>query len=70
MKSILLVIKLLELVEVMPLLVNKSFSLPEWPAVKMIFFVPWYVLMIVYSSQKNNLFFLFLRSKKRSTYHW
>ena len=64
MKSILLVIKLLELVEVMPLLVNKSFSLPEWPAVKMIFFVPWYVLMIVYSSQKNNLFFSIFKEQK------
>ena len=64
MKSILLVIKLLELVEVMPSLVNKSFSLPEWPAVKMIFFVPWYVLMIVYSSQKNNLFFSIFKEQK------
>ena len=70
MKSILLVIKLLELVEIISGLVNAIFSLPEWPAVKMIFFAPWYVIMIVYSRQKNNLFFLFLRSKKRSTYHW
>ena len=74
MKSILLVIKLLELVEMIYGLVNAIFSLPEWPAVKMISFAfefaPWYVIMIVYSRQKNNLFFLFLRSKKRSTYHW
>ena len=70
MKSILLVMKLLELVEMISGLVNAIFSLLEWPAVKMIFFAPWYVIMIVYSRQKNNLFFLFLRSKKRSTYHW
>ena len=70
MKSILLVIKLLKLVEMISGLVNASVSLPKWPAVKMIFFAPWYVIMIVYSRQKNNLFFLFLRNKKRSTYHW
>ena len=70
MKSILLVKKFLGLVEMMSGLVNASFSLPKWPAVKMIFFSSWYVIMIVYSRQKNNLFFLFLRSKKRSTYHW
>ena len=38
MKSILLVKKLLGLVEMTPGLVNASFSLPEWQAVKMIFF--------------------------------
>ena len=41
MKSILLVKKLLGLVvEMVPGLVNASFSLPEWQAVKMIFFAP------------------------------
>ena len=39
-KSILLVKKLLELVELTSGLVNASFSLPEWQAVKMIFFAP------------------------------
>ena len=40
MKSILLVKKLSGLVEMMPGLVNASFSLPKWQAVKMIFFAP------------------------------
>ena len=40
MKSILLVKKLLGLVEMMSGLVNASFSLPEWQAVKTIFFAP------------------------------
>ena len=40
MKSILLVKKLLGLVEMTSGLVNASFSLPEWQAVKMIFFAP------------------------------
>ena len=40
MKSILLVKKFLGLVEMMSRLVNASFSLPEWQAVKMIFFAP------------------------------
>ena len=40
MKSILLIKKLLRLVEVTPGLVNASFSLPKWQAVKMIFFAP------------------------------
>ena len=39
-RSILLVKKLLGLVEMMSGLVNASFSLPEWLAVKMIFFAP------------------------------
>ena len=38
MKSILLVKKLLGLVEMTFGLVNASFSLPEWQAVKMVFF--------------------------------
>ena len=37
-KSILLLKKLLGLVEMMSGLVNASFSLPEWQAIKMIFF--------------------------------
>ena len=40
MKSILLVKKRLGLVKMMSGLVNASFSLPEWLAVKMIFFAP------------------------------
>ena len=44
MKSILLVKKFLGLVEMTSGLVNVSFSLPEWQAVKMIFFTPWYLL--------------------------
>ena len=39
-KSILLVKKLLGLVELTSGLVNASFHLPEWQAVKMIFFTP------------------------------
>ena len=39
-KLILLVKKLLGLVEMMPGLVNASFKLPEWQAVKMIFLAP------------------------------
>ena len=40
MKSILLVKKFLGLVEIMSGLVNASFSLPEWQAIKTTFFVP------------------------------
>ena len=40
MKSILLDKKLLGLVEMTSGLVNASFSLPKWQAVKMIFFAP------------------------------
>jgi len=39
-KSILLVKMFLGLAEMIPGLVNASFSLPEWQAVKMIFFAP------------------------------
>ena len=42
MKSILLDEKLLGLVEMTSGLVNASFSLPEWQAIKMIFFAPWF----------------------------
>ena len=40
MKSILLVKTFLGLVEMTSGLVNASFSLPEWQAVKIIFFAP------------------------------
>ena len=40
MKSILLVKKFLGLVEMTSGLVNARFNLPEWQAVKMIFFAP------------------------------
>ena len=40
MRSILLFKKLLRLVEMTPGLVNVSISLPEWQAVKLIFFAP------------------------------
>ena len=40
MKSIVLVKKILGLVEIMSGLVNASFSLPKWQAVKMILFAP------------------------------
>ena len=40
MKSILLVKKVLGLVEMTSGLVNASFSLPQWQAIKMIFFAP------------------------------
>ena len=43
MKSILLVKKLSGLVERTSGLVNGSFSLPKWQAVKMIFFAPCHV---------------------------
>ena len=48
MKSILLVKKVLGLVEMTSGLVNASFSLLEWQAVKMIFFAPWYLLLLYY----------------------
>ena len=41
MKSIRLFTKFLGLVEMTSGLVNARFSLPEWQAVKMIFFAPW-----------------------------
>ena len=43
MKSILLFKKLLGLVEMTSGLVNVSFSLPYWQAVKMVFFAPCYI---------------------------
>ena len=47
MKLILQVKKLLGLVEMTSGLVNASFSLPEWPAVEMIFFAPWYQQVVI-----------------------
>ena len=41
MKSILLIKKFLGLVEMTSGLVNASFGLPKWQAVKLIFFAPW-----------------------------
>ena len=54
-KSILLVKKFLGLVGMMSGLVNNSFSLPEWQAVKMIFFAPWFQSTIT-ASYMYNLF--------------
>ena len=61
MKAILHVKKLLGLVEMTSSLVNANFSLPEWQAVKMIFFAPWgvsYNLNIIrgYLLHKRHLF--------------
>ena len=53
MKSILLVKKLLGLVEMTSGLVNVSFSLPEWQAVKRIFFAP--CVIFIYKRQKQTL---------------
>ena len=50
MKSILLVKKLLGLVEMMSGLVNASFSLPEWQAVKITFFAPCQTYMYLESN--------------------
>ena len=47
MKLILQVKKLLGLVEMTSGLVNASFSLPEWQAVEMIFFAPWYQPVVI-----------------------
>ena len=47
MKSILLIKKLLGLVEMMSGLVNANFNLPEWKAVKMIFFAPCCIMQLV-----------------------
>ena len=45
-KSIMLIKKLSGLVEMMSGLVNANFSLPEWQAVKVIFFAPWRGLLV------------------------
>ena len=51
MKSILLIKKLLGLIEMMSGPVNASLSLPEWQAVKIIFFTP----CILFTSRNNGL---------------
>ena len=56
MKSILLVKKFLGLVEMMSGLVNASFSLPEWQAVKMIFFAPCLRVIFIHFFYKQNFF--------------
>ena len=53
MKSILLVKKFLGLVEMTSGLVNASFSLPEWQAVKMIFFAPCLVFPFLSSFERK-----------------
>ena len=55
MKSILLVKMFLGLVEMTSGLVNASFSLPKWQAVKMIFFEPWKTKEIDYRPQTHEL---------------
>ena len=58
MKSILPVKTFLGLVEMMSGLVNASFSLPEWQAVKMVFFAPCDLLNMVHvinTSQLNKV---------------
>ena len=74
-KSILLIEKLLGLVEMTSGLVNASFSLPKWQAVKMIFFAPcslnflenpeswkyfWHILVCLQSSS-NKCFKVFVQ---------
>ena len=53
-KSILLVKKILGLVEMTSGLVNASFSLPEWQAVKIIFFAPCTWVNTLYSSRMRH----------------
>ena len=62
MKSILLNEKFLGLVEMTSGLVNASFSLPEWQAVKMIFFAPCITSLIIKGTFANTAF-ITLRSK-------
>ena len=45
-RSVLLIKTFLGLVEVMFGLVNVSFSQPEWQAVKMTFFTPWFNILL------------------------
>ena len=51
-KSILLLKTLLALVEIMAGLVNVSFSLPVWQALKMIFFARWIIVGLLFSYKK------------------
>ena len=53
MKSILLVKKFLGLVEMTSGLVNTSFILPEWQAVKVIFFAPCLVFPLLSSFERK-----------------
>ena len=62
MKSILLNEKFLGLVEMTSGLVNASFSLPEWQAVKMIFFAPCITSLFIKGTFTNTAF-ITLRSK-------
>ena len=57
MKSILLVKKFLGLVEMTSGLVNASFSLPKWQAVKMIFFAPFVRVTFIRFFYKEKLIF-------------
>ena len=58
MKSILLVKKHLRLVEMTSALVNASLSLPEWQAVKMIFFATCqrFLFKPPFEDKKNSIF--------------
>ena len=40
--------------------VNASFSLPEWQAVKVIFFAPWYVFKVIQNWEMNALQYIYL----------
>ena len=55
MKSILLVKKFWGLVEMTSGLVNASFSLPEWQAVKMIFFAPWFLTLFTVKEMADGI---------------
>ena len=48
MKSILLIEKFWGLVEMTFGHINASFSLPDWQAVKMTFFAPWYMYTVIF----------------------
>ena len=54
MRSILLFKKLLGLVEMTSGLVNVSFSLPKWQAVKLIFFAPCFLEIFIITGLKSN----------------
>ena len=63
MKSILLVKKLLGLAEMTSGLVNASFSVPEWQAVKMIFFAPCLIHLRHYSIVSIAIFHVLLQKR-------
>ena len=54
-KSILLLKTLSVLVEMMAGLVNASFSLPVWQALKMIFFARWIIVGLLFWYKKNGV---------------